>query len=85
MRRVNARAVKDCIIDSGEDGRLIAERMTEAIERRQKSGLSTVFHLAIDATKNAKVLEVSHAHGKIIGGAHPNHLVDIEGCTKTDE
>ena len=84
MRRVNTRERKDCIIDSGDNRRLIAKRMTQAIKRRKKNRLSTVFHLAIDATKNAKVLEVSHAHRKIIGGAHPNRLIDIEGRTKTD-
>ena len=58
--------------------------MTQAIWRRKKDGLPSSFSLAIDATKNAKVLEVSHAHGKVIGGAHPHHLVDIEGRTKRD-
>ena len=58
--------------------------MTQAIERRKKNGLPPAFSLAIDATKNAKVSEVSHGHGKVIGGAHPHHLVDIEGRTKRD-
>ena len=64
VRKVNARKREDCMIASGNNGEHITERMTQTIERRKKDGLPPAFSLAIDATKNTKVLEVSHAHGK---------------------
>ena len=82
--RVNAREREVCIIDSDDNGEHITERMAQAIERRKKNGLPPAFSLAIDATKNAKGLEVSQVHGKVIGGAHSHHLVNIEGRTKRD-
>ena len=63
-RRVNTRERKDCIIDSGDEGAVIVMKMNDAIRRRKKDGKWTAFHLAINATKVAKVLEVSSGHGK---------------------
>ena len=40
------------------------------------------FTLAIDATKVAKLLEVSSFHKGVIGGAHPNQNIDISNLSK---
>ena len=52
--------------------------------RKLLRGRGTVVCLTLGVRARQQVLEVSHAHGKVIGGAHPHHLVDIEGHTKTD-
>ena len=66
VRKINAKERKDCIIESGENNEKVGQRMEAAIKRRKKEGATVAFHLAIDATKIAKVLEVSHAHGSIM-------------------
>ena len=43
-----------------------------------------VYSLSIDATKVAKVLEVSHAHSSLFGGASPQDKVHIDGKTKQE-
>ena len=67
VRKMNSRELTDCIIDSGEENRKVAQRMEAAIERRNMQGGKGTFSLDIDATKVAQVLEVSHVHGDIIG------------------
>ena len=53
--------------------------MEAAIKRRNMLGGKGTFSLAIDATKVAQVLEVSHAHGAINGGEHTQHMIPIDG------
>ena len=65
---MNTREQKYCIIDSGEENKKVAQSMETFIERINMQGGKGIFSLAIDATKVAKVLEVSHAHGAIIDG-----------------
>ena len=79
---MNARERKDYIVDSGEDNNKVAQRMEAAIERRKMQGVKGKNSLAIDATKVAQVLEVSHAYGAIIGGEHPQQLIPIDGMDK---
>ena len=79
VRKMNARDQKDCIIDSGEENNNMAQRMEVVIERRNIQGYKGTFSIAIDATKVAQVLEVSHAHGAIIGGEYSQHLIPIYG------
>ena len=66
--KMNASDHKDCITNSGEDNKKVAQRMEAAIERRNMQGGKGTFSLAIDATEVPQVLEVSHAHGAIIDG-----------------
>ena len=68
FRKINTREQKDCIIDIGEDNKKVAQRMEDAIKRRNMQGGKGKFSLDIDATKVAQVLDVSHVHGAIIGG-----------------
>ena len=63
---------KYCIIDSGEENKKLVQRMDVVIEWRNIQGDKGTFSLAIDATKVAQVLEVSHAHGAIIGEYTPS-------------
>ena len=56
--------------------------MEAAIEQRNMQGGERTFSLAIDATKVAQVLEVSHAHGAIIGGEYTQHMIPIDGMDK---
>ena len=82
VRKMNAREEKGCIINSGEDKNMVAQKMEAAIKRRKMQGGKGTFSLAIDATKVAQVLEVSHAHGAIIGEEYPQHLITIDGMDK---
>jgi len=57
--------------------------MEAAILRRKTSdGTPVAFALAIDATKVPQVVETSLGYKAIIGGEHPNHLIDVSGKDK---
>ena len=60
----------------------MAQRIEAAIEWRKIQGGKETCSIAIDATKVAQFLEVSHAHGDIIGGEYPHHLVPFDGMDK---
>ena len=60
----------------------MAQRIEAAIEWRKIQGGKETCSIAIDATKVAQVLEVSHEHGDIIGGEYPHHLVPFDGMDK---
>ena len=68
VRKMNDRERNDCIIERVEENKKVAQRMEAAIEQKNMQGGKETFTLAIDAKKVAQVLEVSHAHGAIIGG-----------------
>ena len=84
VRRMNAKDRKDCIIDSGNDDQKLLQRMEQAVKRRQVNGVVGAFHLSIDATKVVRVLELSRPHGCIMGGAHPQHMIPVDGLAKSD-
>ena len=56
--------------------------MEAAIKRRSMQGDKGKFSLSVYVTKVAQVLEVSHAHGAIIVGEYPHHLITIDGMDK---
>ena len=68
---MNSRELVYYIINSGEENKNLAQRMEAAIKRRNMQGDKGTFSIAIVATKVAQVLEMSHAHGSIIGGEYP--------------
>ena len=55
VRKMNVRKQKDCIIDSGEENKKVAQRIKAAIKQRKMQGGKGTFSLAIDATKVAQV------------------------------
>ena len=77
--KMNTRERKDCIIDISEEKNKVAQRMEAVIEKRNIQGCEGTCFLAIDATKVAQVLEVSHAYGAIIGEEYPHNLIPIDG------
>ena len=52
-------------------------------DRAVDDKIPVIFSLAIDATKVAKQCEVSSTYKAVIGGAHPNHKVDVS-CRSDD-
>ena len=48
-----------------------------------KCGEDTVYHLAVDATKVVKLMEICTAFGFVVGGAAPKHVLDV-GRTEED-
>ena len=84
VRKTNARERKNCIIDSGEENKKVAQRMESAIERKNMQGVKGTFSLDVYATKFTQVLEVKHAHRDIIGGEQPQHLIPIDGMDKIE-
>ena len=82
VRKMNAREQNDCIINSGEEKKKVAQRIEAAIGQRKMKGGKGNFYLAINATKVAQVLEVSHAHRAIIDGEYPHHLITIDSMDK---
>ena len=61
LKILNSCEHDDCILDSGKDTTDLAKRIDAAIERRSKNngGGTVSFGISIDATKFAKILEVS--------------------------
>ena len=85
LKSLNARNCKEAIIDSGEDNQNVHVRMKEAILRRKSDSSNKVaFPIAVDATKVAKILEVSQPMKGIVDGAYPQHIVDISGKSKEE-
>ena len=76
VRRLNNSEFQDCIFDVTHD--VLVERMKKAAAASAVGpGMPVTFYLEIDATKVEKVLEVSASHKAIIGGAFPNHVLNI--------
>ena len=83
LKSLNAHERDSCILDSGKDTTDLAKRIDAAIERRSNNGGGTVtFGISIDATKVAKILEVSSGFQAITGGEYPKHFIDIKGMSK---
>eukprot|EP00957_Ditylum_brightwellii_P178697 13611206-Ditylum_brightwellii.AAC.2 len=59
--------------------------MKDAVAKRViDDNTPVIFSLAIDATKVAKVCEISSTYKAIIGGAHPSHMVNVESLPNHD-
>ena len=84
LKILNSCERDECILDSGKDTTDLAKRIDAAIERRSKNngGGTVPFGISIDATKVAKILEVSYGFQAIIGGEYPKHFIDIKGKSK---
>jgi len=82
LRKLNARDRTDCILDGGHDA--VVLRMVNAAKDRAVDGSPVTFSLAIDATKVAKVCEISSAYQALVGGGYPNHNVNIAGMDSDD-
>jgi hypothetical protein len=83
MQKLNSRDRMSCILD--DDHSIVVERMKNAVEKRAiDDHTPVVFSLAIDATKVAKVCEVSSTYKAIIGGAHPKHMVNFDNLSEDD-
>jgi hypothetical protein len=83
MQRLNARDRSSCILE--DEHNIIVNRMKNAMATRAIDDKTPVtFSLAIDATKVAKVLEVSSTYKAIIGGTHPNHMVSVNDLSEDD-
>ena len=81
MQKLNSQDRISCILD--DDHKIRVSRMKKAAaDRAIDDKTPVVFSLTIDATKVAKVCEVSSTYKSIIGGAHPNHKVDVHGLSK---
>ena len=63
---------------------LVARIKKEAVASAVGPGVSVPFYIAIDATKVARVIEVSDSYKAIIGGAFQNHMFDISDFPKDD-
>ena len=62
---------------------VLVERMKKATAASAVDpGVPVTFYISIDATKVAKVLEVSDLHKEIIGDELPNHVFDISDLPK---
>ena len=82
-QKLNAQERISCILD--DDHKIIASRMKKAAaDRAIDDKTPVIFSLVIDATKVAKLCKVSSTYKAIIGGAHPNHKVDVHGLSKDD-
>ena len=57
---INDREQNDCTINSSEEKKKVAQRMEDAIKQKNMQYVKGTFSIAIDGTKVAQVLEVSH-------------------------
>ena len=83
VRRLNNSEVQDCIFNVTHDV-LVARTKKVAAASAVGPCVPVTFSLVIDATKVAKLLEVSASHKAIIGDAFPNHVFDISYLPKDD-
>ena len=83
LRRLNNSEVQYFIFDVTHDV-LLARMKNTAAASAVSPGVPFTFYLSIDATKVAKVIEVSASHKSIICGAFPNHVFDISNLPKDD-
>jgi hypothetical protein len=85
LKILNASERDSCILCNGKDTTTtdLGKRIDAAIKRRSNNeGNRVTFAISIDATKVAKVLEVSSGFQAIIGGEYPKHFIDIKGKSK---
>ena len=83
MQKLNAQSRISCILD--DDHKIIVSRMKKAASDRAIDDKTPfVFSLSIDATKVAKVCEVSSTYKAIISVTHPKNNVDVNGFYSDD-
>ena len=45
---------------------------------------NVVFSVSIEVTRVTKYLQLSNSYKSVMGGAHPNHFLSLEGKTKVE-
>ena len=77
MQRINRRLRDECYVvhDVATVTRRIDQLITKVFGESQPQ--MPIFSFAIDATRVPKCLQVSTAHGYILGAAYPDHLIPI--------
>ena len=80
MQKFNAKFRKEAFILEDDD---VLEEHLHTIFEKSMSGIDDVtFSVSIDATRVPKDWQLSTSYKNVIGGAHPNYFISVEGKTK---